>query len=306
MATGFGTMNDEPQIIIGERHGWGEPQRFGISREDQRQHIYIIGKTGSGKTTLLRNMIVQHIALGHGVGLIDPHGDLAEEILDHIPPHRADHLVYFNPGDIEYPIAFNLLAHVAPDDRHLVASGIVSAFKSIWRDSWGPRLEYIVYDELKAFFANPQKIAEHLSATKNRLSERETALLAHQREIQKVRDEMTRTHKLYLDGEITAQGFGTFYRPAEERLNQLTSALPKLQAEVDVLRVNNVSGDEVLVEAQGVYGRWPKMTIEQKRPIVQSLIEKVIVGKGEVELSFSYLPTSEEQCKSQQQLRGSG
>lgn len=99
MATGFGTMNDEPQIILGERHGWGEPQRFGISKKDQRQHIYIIGKTGTGKATLLQNIIVQHIALGHGVGLIDPHGDLAEEILNHIPPHRADHLVYFNPGD---------------------------------------------------------------------------------------------------------------------------------------------------------------------------------------------------------------
>ena len=110
----------------------------------------MIGKTGSGKTTLLRNLILQHIALGHGVGLIDPHGDLAEELLHHIPPHRADHLVYFNPGDIEFPIGLNLLANVAPDDRHLVASGIVSAFKGIWRDSWGPRLEYILYNAVSA------------------------------------------------------------------------------------------------------------------------------------------------------------
>ncbi len=149
VATGFGTMNDHT-IIIGERHGWGDPQRFGISAEDQRQHIYIIGKTGSGKTTLLRNLILQHIALGHGVGLIDPHGDLAEELLTHIPPHRADHLVYFNPGDLEFPIGLNLLADVLADDRHLVASGIVGAFKGIWRDSWGPRLEYILYNTVSA------------------------------------------------------------------------------------------------------------------------------------------------------------
>ena len=141
---------DEPHILIGNRDGWGEPQPFGISKVDQRQHIYIIGKTGSGKTTLLRNLIIQHIALGHGVGLIDPHGDLAEELLNHIPPKRADHLVYFNPGDIEFPIGLNLLANVAPDDRHLVASGIVGAFKSIWRDSWGPRLEYILYNAISA------------------------------------------------------------------------------------------------------------------------------------------------------------
>src|SRR5258706_5579198 len=143
-------MNDDPTIIIGEREGWGDPRPFGISKDDQRQHIYIIGKTGSGKTTLLRNLIIQHINLGHGVGLIDPHGDLAEELLHHIPPVRADHLVYFHPGDLEFPIGLNVLANVAPDNRHLVASGIVGAFKGIWRDSWGPRLEYILYNAVSA------------------------------------------------------------------------------------------------------------------------------------------------------------
>ena len=142
-------MNDTP-IIIGERQGWGDPQPFGIAAVDERQHLYIIGKTGSGKTTLLRNLILQHILLGHGVGVIDPHGDLAEELLNHIPPKRANHLVYFNPGDIEFPAGLNLLANVTPDDRHLVASGIVSAFKGIWRDSWGPRLEYILYNAVTA------------------------------------------------------------------------------------------------------------------------------------------------------------
>ena len=150
VATGFETMNDQHDIIIGKREGWGDPQPFGISAPDQRQHLYIIGKTGSGKTTLLRNLIIQHISLGHGVGVIDPHGDLAEEILNHIPPKRADHLVYFNPGDLEFPIGLNVLANVAPDDRHLVASGIVGAFKGIWRDSWGPRLEYILYNAVSA------------------------------------------------------------------------------------------------------------------------------------------------------------
>jgi len=148
-------MNPETQIIIGERQGWNSNQTFGISPVDHCNHIYIIGKTGSGKTTLLRNLLVQHIARGHGVGLIDPHGDLAEELLNHIPPWRADHLVYFNPGDLEFPIGLNLLANVAPDDRHLVASGIVGAFKSIWRDSWGPRLEYILYNAVAALLDCP-------------------------------------------------------------------------------------------------------------------------------------------------------
>lgn len=142
-------MND-PLIHIGELDHRGQPLPFGLSAVDARQHLYLIGKTGSGKTTLLRNLLVQHIAAGHGVGLIDPHGDLAEELLHHIPPSRADHLVYFNPGDLEFPIGLNLLANVPPDDRHLVASGIVGAFKGIWRDSWGPRLEYILYNAVAA------------------------------------------------------------------------------------------------------------------------------------------------------------
>ena len=110
VAAGLGTMNDQtPDIIIGEQPGWGDPQPFGIAAVDERQHLYIIGKTGSGKTTLLRNLILQHIALGHGVGVIDPHGDLAEELLNHIPPKRANHLVYFNPGDLEFPIGLNVI-----------------------------------------------------------------------------------------------------------------------------------------------------------------------------------------------------
>jgi hypothetical protein len=141
---------NENEIVIGMRDAYGKQIPFGISLPDLRQHIYVIGKTGSGKTTLLRNMIVQHIALGHGVGLIDPHGDLAEELLNHIPRWRTDHLVYFNPSDLEYPIALNLLANVPKDERHLVASGIVGAFKSIWPDSWGPRMEYILYNAIAA------------------------------------------------------------------------------------------------------------------------------------------------------------
>lgn len=137
-------------ILIGTRDGWSQPTPFGIQLPDLRQHVYLIGKTGSGKTTLLRNMLLQHIALGHGVGLIDPHGDLAEEILEIIPRNRIEHVVYFNPSDLEFPMALNLLANVPKDEKPLVASGIVGAFKSIWRDSWGPRMEYILYNAIAA------------------------------------------------------------------------------------------------------------------------------------------------------------
>lgn len=149
MAAEFATMNEET-IQLGTRELWGQTYPVSLALPDLRSHVYVLGKTGSGKTTLLRNMILQHLYQGHGLALLDPHGDLAEELLDHFPTARADDLVYFNPGDLEFPIGLNLLANVPPDSRHLVASGIVSAFKSIWRDSWGPRMEYILYNALAA------------------------------------------------------------------------------------------------------------------------------------------------------------
>ena len=143
-------MNLNNPLIIGHRSVWGGEIPFVIHPEDARFHTYIIGKTGSGKTTLLRNLILQHIHQGHGIAIIDPHGDLAEELLHHLPSHRTDHLVYFNPGDLDFPIAFNPLANVPPDHRPLVASGIVDAFKTIWGDSWGPRMAYILHNCIAA------------------------------------------------------------------------------------------------------------------------------------------------------------
>jgi DNA helicase HerA-like ATPase len=121
-----------------------------LSVEDRRQHVYVIGKTGSGKSTLLRNLILQDIEAGRGVGLIDPHGDLALDILAHVPPRRSRETVYIAPADLAHPIGFNLLGAVPKDCRHLVASGVVEAFKNIFADSWGARLEYILYNSLAA------------------------------------------------------------------------------------------------------------------------------------------------------------
>jgi hypothetical protein len=139
-----------PLACIGNRENWGGTEPFGLFAADRRQHVYTIGKTGTGKTTLLRNLILQDIYAGRGVGLIDPHGDLAQDIIDHVPSWRTDDVVYFNPADLDFPIGFNLLQRVPPERRHRIASGLVLAMKSIWRDSWGPRLEYILYASVAA------------------------------------------------------------------------------------------------------------------------------------------------------------
>jgi hypothetical protein len=141
-------MEHEEQIIIGHRHEWGGDAPFSIGAPDRRQHVHVIGQTGAGKSSLLRNLILQDIEAGRGVGLIDPHGDLALDILDHIPAWRTNDVAYFDPSAAD-PLAINLF-RATTDNWHLVASGIVSAFKKIWGDSWGPRLEYVLYATLAA------------------------------------------------------------------------------------------------------------------------------------------------------------
>jgi len=117
---------------------------FGIKDKDRLGHMYVIGKTGTGKSTLLQNMAIADIERGHGFCVIDPHGDLAENLLNYIPGERTEDVIYFNPQDLDFPIAFNPLKRVHPDYHHLVASGLLSTFRKIWADNWGPRLEHIL------------------------------------------------------------------------------------------------------------------------------------------------------------------
>ncbi len=117
---------------------------FGIKTEDRRKHVYAIGKTGAGKSTLIANMAIDDIRRGRGIGIIDPHGDLSETILDYIPKRRINDVVYLEPFDIERPFSLNVLEIKNKQHKDLISSGIVSIFHKIYGESWGPRLEYIL------------------------------------------------------------------------------------------------------------------------------------------------------------------
>lgn len=128
---------------------------FGIKTEDRRKHVYIIGKTGVGKSTLIANMAIDDIRKDRGVGIIDPHGDLSETILDFIPKRRMNDVVYLEPFDTERPFSLNVLEIKNKQQKDLVASGIVSIFYKLYKDSWGPRLEYILRNVILTLLEAP-------------------------------------------------------------------------------------------------------------------------------------------------------
>lgn len=130
-------------------------QVFGIKRKDRRQHMYVLGKSGTGKSVLLSNLIVQNIQNGDGLCVVDPHGELVEEILDLVPPHRAKDVIYFNPADTDYHIGFNVLQLDDPKYKHLVASGLMGIFTKIWANAWSSRMEYILNNTILALLDTP-------------------------------------------------------------------------------------------------------------------------------------------------------
>lgn len=137
-------LTSEDTTIIGKTNFRNVETNFGIKMKDRALHIYTIGKTGTGKSTLLSNLIIDDIIKGRGVAVVDPHGDLINDVMEYIPQERVEDVVYFSPADRDYPIGFNLLESVDPEYKNIVASGIVGIFKKIFGESWGPRLEYIL------------------------------------------------------------------------------------------------------------------------------------------------------------------
>lgn len=112
--------------------------------------MYIIGQTGTGKSTLLKNMAIQDLRYGHGVAVIDPHGELVEDILNFVPRSRTNEVVYFNPADTDNPIGLNILEARDENEKQLVASSLISVFKHLWKGFWGPRLEHVFHNAILA------------------------------------------------------------------------------------------------------------------------------------------------------------
>ncbi|MBU4204708.1 type IV secretion system DNA-binding domain-containing protein [Patescibacteria group bacterium] len=146
----------EEITLLGETTFRNQRKKFGIKLDDRRRHVYVIGKTGMGKTVLLENMAIQDIKKGNGMAFVDPHGEASEGLLDFIPSKRVNDVVYFNPADIDFPIAFNVMEQVDFRYRHLVAGGLMGVFKKVWPDVWSARMEYILNNTILALLEYPE------------------------------------------------------------------------------------------------------------------------------------------------------
>lgn len=129
---------------------------FGIKEKDRSRHMYVIGKTGMGKSTLLENMAIQDIQSGNGIAFVDPHGGTAEKLLDYVPANRIQDVLYLAPFDLEYPVSFNVMEDIGPDKRHLVLSGLMSAFAKLFgEESFSDRMQYILQNTILALLEYP-------------------------------------------------------------------------------------------------------------------------------------------------------
>ncbi len=132
---------EDSDFILGLSNVYGNERRIGLSVEDSGKHIWLSGPSGVGKSNTLHNFSVQIMEQGFGMLLIEPKGDLVEDVLNTIPKSRQDDVIVFDPSDINYPIGLNILASSDPER---MAGNVVAMFRNIYHESWGPRLEYIL------------------------------------------------------------------------------------------------------------------------------------------------------------------
>lgn len=145
-------------LLLGKNTFRGEEQLVRITNEDRRRHMYLIGQTGTGKTSLMKKMIEEDLKAGHGLALLDPNGDFAEDVLGMIPKDRIDDLIYFNPQDTEYPLGLNVLEARTSEERDFLTQEMISIFYALVSDPSmiGPMFEHNMRMAMGALMSDPE------------------------------------------------------------------------------------------------------------------------------------------------------
>jgi len=167
-------------------------------------------------------------------------------------------------------------------------------------------LEELFQDQLRAFFFSPAEIGDYLAQADQVIKVKEDLLRSLYEEERKINQEMDRVYRAYVEERVDADAFGERYRPLYEQRKQIEEQIPELQAEIDFLKIQYLSSDQILHEAKDLYSRWPQLTRDEKRRIVENITEHIIIGPDEVTINLCYLPSpSERMAGRQRSLRGS-
>jgi len=195
---------------------------FGIKRNDRRKHVYIIGKTGTGKSTLIANMAINDMRNGEGLCVIDPHGDLCDIMLDYIPKHRINDVIYLDPNNADSPFRINPLEVTNPEQAELVASGIVAIFHKLFAYSWGPRLEYILRNTILSLTHYPNATLLEVPRILTNLSFRNKV-------VERIPDEMLKRFWTEEFNQLDQRARNEAISPILNKVGQFTT-FPKIRA----------------------------------------------------------------------------
>ena len=213
-------------VLIGESKYRGETKNIFIKKDDRRRHFYSIGQTGTGKSTLMQKMIIQDIQNGEGVAVIDPHGDLIDKILGHIPKERADDVIYFDPGDIQRPMGLNMLEFDPryPEQRSLIVNELLEIFNKLFNMSvaGGPMFEQ--------YFRNATMLVMEDPESGNTLMEVERVLA----------DKAFREYKLSKSKNIVVE---TFWKQIADKAGgeaSLANMVPYVVSKFDTFLANEI------------------------------------------------------------------
>jgi len=145
----------QPGVIIGDNEHNGRSVPVRLTADQRVRHTHIVGSSGTGKSSLLLNLIRQDVERGDGVAVLDPHGDLINQILGIIPEHRIGDVVLVNPSDVEFPIGFNILQAHSDEEKNLLASDLIAVFRRL-ASSWGDQMDAVLQNAILAFLESKQ------------------------------------------------------------------------------------------------------------------------------------------------------
>jgi site-specific DNA recombinase len=153
-------------------------------------------------------------------------------------------------------------------------------------------LDGVFHEQLRNFYVSSEDVADHLAAGNEVIKSKEELLAVLRAEERKVSSDIERLFELYQDGQLSKADFGPRHKPLSDRLKEIERELPALEAELDVMRINQLSEAELMAGGQDLFERWPNLPADDRRDLVSSIVEKIIIGEGDIDISLLYTPPS--------------